>query len=314
MIKELAYVIAVAEKGNVSKAAESLFISQPSLSRFIKDLENRLGVTLFQRINNRLILTYAGEKYVETAKKITELYARLEQELSGVNNELSGRLRIGCAMLRMAYNMPAILKTFINRYPKVDIQLYEHYTAKGIEDLLLSGDLDLAIINPRKLPKLIYIPFFEEELLLAVPASQMLASKGVVKAGFKYPWLDIRLLHNQPYISLNGEQSIASKALEIFSQNRITPSTILRVKSVETAFRMAEVGLGCAIIPETVARFSKVPCPMLPWSSSIWSKISLCPDKAQCLSFYLCQSFHSVPTKAIRSPVLTTGFSRMPIM
>ena len=100
------------------KGAESLFISQPSLSRFIKDLENRLGVTLFQRINNRLILTYAGEKYVETAKKITELYARLEQELSGVNNELSGRLRIGCAMLRMAYNMPAILKTFINRYPK----------------------------------------------------------------------------------------------------------------------------------------------------------------------------------------------------
>ncbi len=266
MIKELAYVIAVAEKGNVSKAAESLFISQPSLSRFIKDLENRLGVTLFQRINNRLILTYAGEKYVETAKKITELYARLEQELSGVNNELSGRLRIGCAMLRMAYNMPAILKTFINRYPKVDIQLYEHYTAKGIEDLLLSGDLDLAIINPRKLPKLIYIPFFEEELLLAVPASQMLASKGVVKAGFKYPWLDIRLLHNQPYISLNGEQSIASKALEIFSQNRITPSTILRVKSVETAFRMAEVGLGCAIIQETVARFSKVPSPPLLFS------------------------------------------------
>ena len=64
MIKELSYVIAIAEKGNVSKAAESLFISQPSLSRYIKDLENRLGVQLFQRINNRLILTHAGEKYV----------------------------------------------------------------------------------------------------------------------------------------------------------------------------------------------------------------------------------------------------------
>ena len=99
MIKELAYVIAVAEKGNVSKAAESLFISQPSLSRFIKDLENRLGVTLFQRINNRLILTYAGEKYVETAKKITELYARLEQELSGVNNEQFQYLLGGALLL-----------------------------------------------------------------------------------------------------------------------------------------------------------------------------------------------------------------------
>ena len=54
----------------------SLFISQPSLSRYIKDLENRLGVQLFQRINNRLILTHAGEKYVETAKKITEMCIR----------------------------------------------------------------------------------------------------------------------------------------------------------------------------------------------------------------------------------------------
>lgn len=69
MLKELSYVLAVAEKGNVSRAAEALFISQPSLSRYIKDLENRLGVQLFQRINNRFVLTYAGEKYVETAKK-----------------------------------------------------------------------------------------------------------------------------------------------------------------------------------------------------------------------------------------------------
>ena len=80
MIKELSYVIAVAEKGNVSKAAESLFISQPSLSRFIKDLENRLGVTLFQRINNRLILTYAGEKYVETAKRSEEHTSELQSQ------------------------------------------------------------------------------------------------------------------------------------------------------------------------------------------------------------------------------------------
>ena len=64
MIKELSYVIAIAEKGNVSKAAESLFISQPSLSRYIKDLENRLGVQLFQRINNRLLANFSLENMV----------------------------------------------------------------------------------------------------------------------------------------------------------------------------------------------------------------------------------------------------------
>ncbi len=261
MLKELSYVIAVAEKGNVSKAAEALFISQPSLSRYIKDLENRLGVQLFQRINNRLILTHAGEKYVETAKKITALYTDLEHDLSGINEELSGRLRVGCAVLRMSYNMPAILKAFITKYPNVDLQLYENHTTKGLEYMLLNGEIDLAIINQRNLSRLNYIPFFEEELLIAVPAPQALALKGVVKPGLKYPWLDIRLLHNQPFIGLNGEQSIAIKTREIFGRNHVVPSTVLKVKSIESAFRMAEVGLGCTIIPETMLKIPSVKVP-----------------------------------------------------
>ncbi len=261
MLKELLYIVAVAEKGNVSKAAAELFISQPSLSRYIKDLEKRLGVQLFQRINNRLILTHAGEKYVETSKKIIKLYTDLEMDLADINEELYGRLKIGCAVLRMSYNMPIILKSFVDKYPNVDVQLYENFTTKGLEHMLLNGEIDLAIINQRNLPKLNYIPFFEEELLIAVPRLQALSLKGVTKPGLKYPWLDIRLLHNQPYIGLNGEQSIAIKTREIFSKNNITPSTVLKVKSVESAFRMAEAGLGCAIIPETVIKIPSVKKP-----------------------------------------------------
>ena len=127
--------------------------------------------------------------------------------------------------------------------------------------MLLNGEIDLAIINQRNLPRLSYIPFFEEELLIAVPAAQTLAAKGVPKEGCKYPWIDIRLLHNQPYIGLNGEQSIAIKTREIFSQYRVIPATVLKVKSVESAFRLAEAGLGCAIVPETVVRIPSVPVP-----------------------------------------------------
>ncbi len=261
MLKEMSYVIAVAEYGNVSKAAEALFISQPSLSRYIKDLEHRLGVQLFQRINNRLILTHAGETYVDTAKKITSLYSQLQKDLSGINEELSGRLKLGCAVLRMSYNMPATLKAFISKYPNVDLQLYENYTTAGLEKMLLNGELDIAIINHRSIPKLKYIPFFEEELLVAVPASQPLAAKGITIPGLRYPWLDIRLLHNQPFIGLNGEQSIAVKCREIFGEKNISPSTILKVKSVESAFRLAEVGLGCTIIPESVIKIPSVPNP-----------------------------------------------------
>lgn len=254
MLKELSYVLAIVEHGTASKAAEALFISQPSLSRYIRDLEHRLGVQLFLRINNRLVLTHAGETYVETAKEILALYDGLQQELCGINEALSGRLKVGCAVLRMSYNMPSILKAFITKYPNVDLQLYENYTTAGLEKMLLNGEIDLAIINQRNLPKLQYIPFFEEELVLAVPASQALAAKAIAKPGLKYPWIDIRLLHNQPYIGLNGEQSIAAKSQEVFKTYNITPVYTLRVKSVESAFRMTEVGLGSSIIPETVTR------------------------------------------------------------
>lgn len=151
-------------------------------------------------------------------------------------------------MLRMSYNMPSILKSFITKYPNVDLQLYENYTTKGLEYMLLNGEIDLAIINQRGLPRLSYIPFFEEELLIAVPAAQTLAAKGVPKEGCKYPWIDIRLLHNQPYIGLNGEQSIAIKTREIFSQYRVTPATVLKVKSVESpsAWRKPAWAAPCA--------------------------------------------------------------------
>lgn len=263
MLKELSYVIAIAEKGSVSRAAEALFISQPSLSRYIKDLESRLGVQLFQRINNRFVLTYAGEKYVETAKKITDLYSALEKDLSDIHEELYGRLKIGCAMLRMSYNMPSILKAFVSKYPNVELQLYEYYTSKTLEDMLLSGELDLAIINPRNVPHLKYIPFFEEELLVAVPASQSLTFKGVERQECSYPWIDVRQLHNQPYIALHSEQSIAIRTNEVFHEYHVTPATVLTVKSVESVFRLAEVGLGCAVIPESLIKIPSVPQPPL---------------------------------------------------
>lgn len=256
MIKELSYVIAIVEYGSVSKAAESLYITQPALSRYIRDLEHRLGVQLFSRINNRLILTYAGEKYVATAKKIADQYASLQKELSDIDETLAGRLRLGCAALRSAYNMPAIVKTFINKYPNVNLQLFEYFSTTELETMLLNKEIDLAIVNQRNIAKLSYISFIEEELLLAVPSSHELAGRGILRPGLSYPWIDIRLLHNQPYVHLNDKQSIGMIAEEIFTENNIHPLIVMNVKGVESAFRMTEVGLGCTIIPQFISKIS----------------------------------------------------------
>ena len=161
----------------------------------------------------------------------------------------------------MSYNIPPILKAFVDKFPKVDLQLYENYTTKGLESMLLNGDIDLAIINQSNSPKLSYIPFFSEELLLIVPPTQPIAVKGRKKPGCIYPWIDLKLLNNQPYIQLHSEQAIAVKVNSIFQENNITPSTILTVKSIESAFRLAEAGLGCAIVPETLLSIPSVKTP-----------------------------------------------------
>ena len=261
MLKELSYVLAVAQEGSVSKAAEALYISQPSLSRYIRDLQTRLGVPLFKKINNRMVLTYAGEKYVETSKQILALYKNLENDLKDINEALTGRLQVGCPLVRMSYNIPSILKAFVDKFPKVDLQLYENYTTKGLETMLLNGEIDLAFVNQNISPKLCYVPFFSEELLLIVPPTLPLAVKGTKKPGCIYPWIDLKNLNGQPYIQLHDEQAIAAKVKHLFQEYDIIPSTVLTVKSIESAFRLAEAGLGCAIVPETLLNIPSVDTP-----------------------------------------------------
>lgn len=307
MLKELSYVVAVAQTGSVSKAAENLFISQPSLSRYIRDLESRLGVQLFQRVGNRVSLTYAGEKYVETSKQILALYENLERDLKDVDEALTGRLKVGCALVRMSYNIPPILKAFIDKFPKVDLQLYENYTTKGLESMLLNGEIDVAIINQGETPKLSYIPFFSEELLLVVPPTQSIAVRGIRRPECVYPWMDLHLLDGQPYIRLHGDQAIAMKVNHIFEEYNIHPSTILTVKSIESAFRLAEAGVGSAIVPETLLSIPSVDTPPKVFSFghpiTIWT-LSIAYREGSTLSSVAMEFIHLVKKRyeTMKSP------------
>ncbi|WP_164918991.1 MULTISPECIES: LysR family transcriptional regulator [Acutalibacteraceae] len=256
MLRELEYVIAVVENGSVSKAAESLFISQPSLSRYLKDLEDNIGVQLFRRVHNRLVLTYAGERYVAVGKNILRLYNELETELQNINEAVTGRLRIGIASLRMSYIMPGILKNYITKYPLVEVQMFENPT-KELEEMLISDKIDIAIINGNECnAQITYQPFFTEEILLAVPYNHPLAQKGASKDSCQYPWMDLRLTQYQPFIILSDHQRLYDISMQIFEKYNIHPKTALCTKSAESAFRLVEAGIGLTFVPETFTRFS----------------------------------------------------------
>ena len=256
MIKELSsYVIAIAEKGNVSKAAESLFISQPSLSRYIKDLENRLGVQLFQRINNRLILTHAGEKYVETAKRLRKC-----TDLGRWHQRRAVRPPAGgCAVLRMSYNMPFDPQVLYHQIPQRGLTALRelYHQGAGIHAVKRRDRPGSSSTSGSSPPE---HPLFEEELLIAVPAAQTPGRQGRSQRGLQIPGSTSACSTTSPTSGSTASSPSPSKPGN-FQPIPRHPSYGIKVKSVESAFRLAEAGLGCAIVPETVVRIPSVPVP-----------------------------------------------------
>ena len=123
--RELRYVVAIAESGTISKAADTLYVAQPSLSKFLQNVERDLGVKLFERINRRMILTAAGEQYVQTAYRILALKNQLQNSMNDRARLRLGRLSIGSTNARNKYVMTNTLPEFKRLYPGFQVNVSE---------------------------------------------------------------------------------------------------------------------------------------------------------------------------------------------
>ena len=144
--KELNYVLAIARHQNITKAAEALHLTQPTLSKFLKALETELHQPLFQRLGNRYQPTYAGERYLQRAREILEAKRALDQEMGDIIKNNEGYLKIGFPTMRGTYMLPITLPLFHEKYPNVRIDVHEA-NSDHLVRLLLDGDIDLAFFN-----------------------------------------------------------------------------------------------------------------------------------------------------------------------
>ena len=128
-IKQAQYIQTIANEGSITAAAKKLYISQPSLSQMVRQVEKELGVTLFDRTSLPLRLTYAGEKYLECAHAMIVANDRLENQLQDIRQENSGHLRLGISVQRGMRILPLAMPKFIARYPNVSLELRETHSA-----------------------------------------------------------------------------------------------------------------------------------------------------------------------------------------
>lgn len=252
--RQLQYMLKVAEERSFSKAAQKLYIAQPSLSQFIQKLEQQLGVELFDRSSTPLKLTYAGELYVETAKRILDLNDQLSQQMEDAANSKKGRLTIGLSPFRSAYVLPKILPLFQERFPGIEIALIEG-TSTELEELALKGAADICIMALPIEDKLFsYEPILTEEILIVLPPNHALHNKSNIEFSNKsyHPSLNLKLLSEESFIMLKQNQKLRQIAVNLCKLAGFKPKVVLESKSIETVHALALAGIGITFIPDTL--------------------------------------------------------------
>ncbi|HYX05852.1 MAG TPA: LysR family transcriptional regulator [Bacteroidales bacterium] len=169
--------LAVADNLSFTKAASALFISQPAVTKHIKELENQLGITLFERRGNRITLTAAGEKVYQYARNSVMLYSELEHELSQLKDRYEGSLRIGASSTISQYVVPEVLASFHTQYPDIKLTLLNGNSFE-MEQLLIEGKIDMALVeNFSSRSDLRYVRFLEDEIVAVAGADSKIARK-----------------------------------------------------------------------------------------------------------------------------------------
>ena len=258
--REMLYITTVADCRSITAAARKLYISQPSLSHIISKVEQDVGVKLFDRGTSPLTITYAGEKYVETARKILLMSNNLRKELIDAGLGEKGRINFGMPTERAGYMLPAVIPEFKKQYPGIELQVME---AKSDELLqaILRDDISFYVI-PRsqgELPVGLKAESIYREQLLLVAEGSMLTEDmfldessvlNMTEGKRKNRCVNLSKMANLPFIMLKKGHAIRKKTDLVLRQYGIDPKIMIELSSCISAVQLAAAGLGVAIVPQ----------------------------------------------------------------
>ena len=245
--KQIQYVLALSETLNFSQVAEQLGISQPALSKQIQHIEKDLGVKLFDRNRNPLMLTPAGEYFVRSARELVFQEEQLRKALEQFRSGESGHLVIGVTPFRCLYLIPELLKKMRSRYPGVRISVHEVNSSQLRKDAA-EGKCDLAIVNlPVDTALLDVIPLEPDTLVLAVHNS--MTGKLPDAGEGEYMAVDFEQLRELPFVVQRPGQELRNLFDGLCAAAGFQPIIAAEVVGVTSALAMARAGVGAAVLP-----------------------------------------------------------------
>lgn len=246
-VRDYEYIIAIAEQGSITRAASQLFITQPALTRFLQRTENELGIKLFIRNGNQMLLTEAGHRYVETGRKIVHLDRQLSEHLIQELAVQKSRIRLGFSMGRSHDMMEKILPEFYKKYPDIHICMNADTSRRQME-ALRNNDLDMALVtNVEQLPGYTYLSAEESWMALAVRQDSPLIAESEQVDGYPFPVIPKERLDTIPFVTLSTITNSGHIARELCRKHNIHLNVVMEVNDVRSIVDAVERGYGAAM-------------------------------------------------------------------
>jgi LysR family hydrogen peroxide-inducible transcriptional activator len=240
-LKDLRYLVAVADQRHFGRAAACCFVSQPTLSAQLKKLEQSLGVQLIERAPHNVSLTPAGEEIVARARRILEASDEVVTLARNQRDPLAGRLRVALLPTIGPYLLPRVAPLVRKSLPCLELHLYEYQTAAILEKLR-GGELDLGILAlPVDLAGLDSRELYREPFLVALPERHPLAAHDSVR---------VADLKDETLLLLEDGHCLRDQALEVCSRAGVREQQDFRATSLETLRQMVATGAGVTLLPE----------------------------------------------------------------
>jgi DNA-binding transcriptional LysR family regulator len=236
---QLEAFVQVAQHQSFSRAAEALFLTQPSVTARIQSLERELGEPLFERNGRGVRLTEVGSSFLPYAQRVLKALQEGRDALEGLRSLQLGALRLGSAFTVSTYVLPRILKTYHERFPGVEVSVKAGRSEEVLR-MVLGDDVQAGLVRAVVHPDIETIQLYEDELVLVTNPEHPFAARGEAR---------LEDVGREPLILFNKGSSYHSLVQDLFRRAGVVPWTAMELDSMEATKKMVEEGLGIAMLP-----------------------------------------------------------------
>jgi DNA-binding transcriptional LysR family regulator len=245
-LRHLQYFLKLAEELSFVRAAQKLFISQPPLSRQIKELETEIGAQLFERNNKRVALTEAGKYYEKEMREVLKNIDRINIQTKKINDNQSGEFRIAYVSSTSSGDITSLIQFLSEQYPYVSFRLYELPTVKQIK-ALEEFKIDLGIVRaPLYSPEIVTQLWFKDSFSLVF-------NKNVYPIQFEQ---EIEDLNETTFVFFNKEYApqYYDNLLEVCAHFGFIPKVVHESNNISAIIQLVKNGLGVSIVPSAILK------------------------------------------------------------